>query len=206
MEAALDGLALGVKAPRGGLILDALVGSACVAATGNEAHSLVEHLDTAELSASRRRVEELVSQAVSEKDILTEERRVLLQDAHRTGRFNPQQRLVDHQMNQLYKEALREAEKPSAERQPPPSANSMFGRLVAGVLPDLRKSLDKRDRLLATLRVKLAVEEYRKTHRRLPESLDSLVPALLTEAPLDPATLKPLKYRRVGSAYEISPP
>jgi hypothetical protein len=206
MDSALDAVALGVKMPRGGMIIDLLVGNACVALGSSGTLPLVERLDADELRSARRRVEELLTQTVGEKEVLIQERRVMLQDAHRSGYANPSSRLMYRQLDQVFKEAIKEADKPSSQRQSTPSASSAFGVLLSKTLPDLRKSVDKRDRLLATLHFKLGIEEYRKTHRRLPETVDELVPGIFPQAPLDPVTRKPLRYRRLHTTYEIAPP
>ncbi len=49
----------------------------------------------------------------------------------------------------------------------------------------------------------LAAERYRRQHGAWPESLDKLVPGLLTELPLDPSDGEPLRYRRLADGVTI---
>jgi hypothetical protein len=49
----------------------------------------------------------------------------------------------------------------------------------------------------------LAAERYRREHGAWPESLDKLVPAQLTEVPLDPYDGQPLRYRRLADGVTI---
>ena len=54
----------------------------------------------------------------------------MLQDCRRTGLRDPGSRITYWQYDQVYKEAIREAEKPSAQRLTPGSANTGFGKIV----------------------------------------------------------------------------
>jgi hypothetical protein len=49
----------------------------------------------------------------------------------------------------------------------------------------------------------LAVERYRLVAKQVPNSLDALVPAFLSEIPQDPYDGKPLRYRPEGSGYVV---
>lgn len=53
------------------------------------------------------------------------------------------------------------------------------------------------------LRMELAIQAWRATRGRLPESLGEMVPAYLTEIPVDPMapTAAALQYRQVGDGY-----
>lgn len=56
---------------------------------------------------------------------------------------------------------------------------------------------------LRTARTALAVERYRLAEDRLPESLNDLVPAYLSQIPDDPFNGNPLKYRLLESGYVV---
>jgi hypothetical protein len=51
--------------------------------------------------------------------------------------------------------------------------------------------------------VAIAVERYRLAERRLPESLEQLVPKYLEAVPVDPFDGKPLRYKRLEKGYTI---
>jgi hypothetical protein len=60
---------------------------------------------------------------------------------------------------------------------------------------------------MANLRITqtaLAVESFRVAHEdNLPQSLDDLVPSILTTIPTDPYDGKPLRYRRLAKGYVV---
>jgi len=49
----------------------------------------------------------------------------------------------------------------------------------------------------------LAIEQFRRKHDRLPETLDELVPEFLDAVPIDPFDGKPLRYVVREDAYVI---
>ncbi len=88
-----------------------------------------------------------------------------------------------------------------------PQAHRKFHLFSGMLLPALGKAFqNEADCLtaLATADVALAVEAYRADHsNRLPNSLGDLVPTYLNEAPLDPATGKPLSLNLTPRGYVI---
>lgn len=205
MASALDAIALGIKVGRGGTMVDALVGNACVYLGHSEANRLIEPLDAGSLRRHRDRLESLLPEAADEEDVLKVERRLSRLLSRQLG-GNPMSRLVEYQTDRVYKEALEETAKPSTQRQATSAATSPYGAVLAKVIPDMRKSLEKRDRLLAVMRLKMAVEEYRKARGRVPASVDDLIPEVISQPVIDPPTGQPLRYRRIGASYDISPP
>jgi hypothetical protein len=74
------------------------------------------------------------------------------------------------------------------------------------LLPAVEKLGAAERRRLANVRSMIAVvaaERYRLEHGAWPESLDRLVPAEMTEVPLDPFDGKPLRYRRTAGGVVV---
>ena len=59
------------------------------------------------------------------------------------------------------------------------------------------------DALILTSRAGLACRIHKVRTGQYPESLEALVPALLTEVPVDPFTGRPLVYRRAGEGFIV---
>lgn len=59
------------------------------------------------------------------------------------------------------------------------------------------------DALARTARAGLACRVFRSRTGQYPESLEALVPSLLTEVPIDPFTGDPLVYRREGNGFIV---
>ena len=55
----------------------------------------------------------------------------------------------------------------------------------------------------ACARMALAVEQYRLSTGRLPETLDQLVPTLVSRVPLDPFDGLPLRFRPLDTGYVV---
>lgn len=206
MTTFLDVIALGIKQPRGCGLTDALTGNEWVVYGGDAALDLAPYLGEAELRTHRSRLEDLIRETVGEREILTEERRALLADF----RTRPGPPLLNcflfRQSDQVLKEAVRQTEIPLELRESRAAGSSIMGRTLVPMLRELKTGLDKRDRLLATLRLKMGVEEFRTSRFRPPENLDGMIPDIFPEIPIDPATKQPLKYYRKGDAYQIASP
>jgi len=62
---------------------------------------------------------------------------------------------------------------------------------------------DGRDARMLRLRFQVALEQYRRDHERLPESLDALVPEYLPEVPPDPFCGAPMRYEITDGGYRL---
>ncbi len=74
------------------------------------------------------------------------------------------------------------------------------------ILGNFESTFLKEAQLEATLlaaRTGLACRLYKSRTGRYPESLEELVPGILTEVPIDPFTGKPLVYRREGEGFIV---
>jgi hypothetical protein len=74
------------------------------------------------------------------------------------------------------------------------------------VIPDMEGAFMKVatfDALVRTARAGLACRVFKGRTGQYPESLEALVPELLTEVPIDPFTGKPLVYKREGTGFIV---
>src|SRR5207244_2033898 len=100
-------------------------------------------------------------------------------------------------------------ESPDALMRSPERMNNIRRFLSPGVRRSLRTvervtRADCRQRAsLVTLTCALAAERFRLSHGCWPASLDVLVPAYLTEVPVDPFDLQPLRYRKLANGVVI---
>jgi hypothetical protein len=80
------------------------------------------------------------------------------------------------------------------------------GLFMYTYLSTVFRTLGGQVRMQAELRcaiTALAAERYRRQHGRWPESIEQLVPALLTSVPIDPFTSAPLRFRREPGGLAI---
>jgi len=78
--------------------------------------------------------------------------------------------------------------------------------LAAMMLPGAARTAEKHATDLTRLRAAAtacAVERFRQSEGRLPESLDALVPAFLNSMPTDAFTGRPLSYRRLDRGFVV---
>lgn len=78
--------------------------------------------------------------------------------------------------------------------------------LTAVLFPALLKGVERNAERIAHQRlvqVALAVERYRKSEKRLPETLRELTPKLLVEIPRDPFDDEEIRYRKDGDGYVV---
>ncbi len=81
-----------------------------------------------------------------------------------------------------------------------------YAFLSKAMVGDFESSFLKEAQLEATLlaaRTGLACRLYKSHNGAYPVSLDALVPGILSEAPIDPFTGKPLIYRREGTGFIV---
>ena len=74
MNAALDGVQLGEKIPRGGVLISMLVGAACEAIGRKQAWGVVDHLNAAEARKAARRLEHIRADHVPFAEMMQEEK------------------------------------------------------------------------------------------------------------------------------------
>jgi len=73
-DALLDGIEMGVMLPKGGALIEELVGSACIAITGSRLEGLLPNLPAPSLRASIARISELRAKLVPYQEIVQEEK------------------------------------------------------------------------------------------------------------------------------------
>jgi hypothetical protein len=84
----------------------------------------------------------------------------------------------------------------------------VYIRLVVPSMIRVGESFCRHQALLRCAIVALAVERFRLAHGQWPDSLDPLVPDLITKIPVDPYDAKPLRYHRLKDGvviYSIGP-
>ena len=81
-----------------------------------------------------------------------------------------------------------------------------LGMLAGTLMPALVRIYEIEVRCVARAacaRMALAVEQYRLSTGRLPETLDQLVPTLVSRVPLDPFDGLPLRFRPLDTGYVV---
>jgi hypothetical protein len=74
---------------------------------------------------------------------------------------------------------------------------------LAGTFDTVFLKTGQLEAIMVVDRTALACRLYKSRSGRYPETMDELVPGLLTEVPLDPFTGKPLVYRREGEGFIV---
>ncbi len=115
--------------------------------------------------------------------------------------------------NELYDGLIRVAGAPRPERQRTFDTNAWMARLprrfllLHRIVPDVTRSLQSRDQSEMSregVRIMLALEIHRLRRQAYPEALAELVPAILSEAPVDAVSGKAFGYRRFSAGEDPS--
>lgn len=78
-----------------------------------------------------------------------------------------------------------------------------FTRTMMPAIDKVGEAHRRKVALVRCMAITLAVERYRRSHGRWPETLEQLVPAQLTEVLCDPFDGEPLRYRRLEDGVAI---
>jgi hypothetical protein len=84
-----------------------------------------------------------------------------------------------------------------------PTRADILARLMFPAINGISTALQKTQGRLRCALAAVAVERYRRQHGRWPESLTELVPAQLSQLPLDPFDGQPIRYRRLTDGVVI---
>lgn len=100
--------------------------------------------------------------------------------------------------------AIEDAKKPYWQRTyQMPQPKTMMGGIMLPVLGGAGRKFAEQDTVLLGVRTQVAIELYRQQRGSLPTALGDLVPAYLSELPLDPFDGKPLRYQQTDGGYVL---
>ena len=83
------------------------------------------------------------------------------------------------------------------------SSEKVGQTLASPALEATEDAINRRDAAMRMLITEFAIRLFRNDHQRLPASLDELVPAYLTNVPLDPFDGQRLRYKVSETGFDV---
>jgi len=233
LQRSLDAVELGVKFGRGAPYLHSLVGFAIQAIGVKAAERCFGPMSAEDAQAAGRRLDGILKGLPEAADVVDEDRRIALNELRSTfagrvplassaaamGGTSPgldaaRDRAIlfaypkawgYRSLDQYYRAVKAELQKPYATRTPvPPLSES--DPVIGGSMVEVTQTgfqFARTEAMLFLLRVRLALEEYRARHRRLPRRLEELTPEIMSSLPEDPFSGKPLRYVARGDSFQV---
>lgn len=225
MRYALDGIELGNRLGRGGLVPTAQTGMSVAYLSLSAAERCIPGLDRAAARDAGQRLDRLLRQLPAASAVLNEERRYTLW----LFRALPPERLLEigavetatvkehvswfayrflyprsatyQTLDRYYRALMAEADRPFSQRVPVPYPEAPYIEAFNPVDDSLLERADLHLARLRLLRLELALHEYRLRKGRFPASLSALDSNPASGLTVDPFTGRPFLYRRRGSGY-----
>ncbi|MCC2670414.1 MAG: hypothetical protein K0Q72_2885 [Armatimonadetes bacterium] len=223
-QRALDAIEFGSCVGREGPLIQNLVGLALSAIGAAQAERAVPRLSAAEARQAGERLDRVTRQFPTPVAALEKERWVALSTLKRMFRGELDPRALSsggtstpsrgtppwiiypkpwsyQSMDRGFQGYIAEAKKPYPDRQRVPEPRELLSRLLLPTIERALVAFDKNQTALRILRLELALEEYRKTVGRYPQTLPELSPRVLAVVPVDPYSNQPFIYRPKTAGY-----